>query len=73
VSLWTSLLTSIILSLSFATNSIFVQICVGTFVFYVDELFLKVLLFLQVLSNKLPEVLDFNTDLAHLEPASKVA
>nr|CAB3451349.1 unnamed protein product [Digitaria exilis] len=27
----------------------------------------------EVLSDKLPEVLDFNRDLAHLEPASKVA
>uniref|UniRef100_K3YPV0 Formin-like protein n=1 Tax=Setaria italica TaxID=4555 RepID=K3YPV0_SETIT len=26
----------------------------------------------KVLSDKLPEVLDFNTDLAHLEPASKI-
>jgi hypothetical protein len=29
-------------------------------------------LFEQILSDKLPEVLDFSRDLANLEPASKV-
>jgi hypothetical protein len=45
--------------------------------FYVDELFCSSSkffhsLFVQVLSDKLPEVLDFSRDLANLEPASKV-
>jgi hypothetical protein len=39
---------------------------------FANELYRKILL-LQVLSGKLPEVLDFVKDLAHLEPASKVS